>query len=112
MTINSFQQTEYSISNEILGTLNSQNNLENTKTKLDVSFCGFNTYYEATVTKTVGKGHKCGHTEHWSRTESLEISPQIYGHMIFNKGAKAFNGGEVSLFKTCARKTEYPHVKE
>ena len=112
MSINSFQQTEYSRSNEILGTLNSHNNLENTKTKLDVLFSDFNTYYEATVTKTMGKGHKHGHTEYWSRTESLEINPQIYSHMIFNKGTKAFSGGEVSLFKTCARKTEYPHVKE
>ena len=97
MTINSFQQTEYSRSNEILGILNSQNNLENTKTKLDVLFSDVNTYYEATVTKTMGKGHKHGRTEHWSRTESLEIKPQIFGPMIFNKATKAFNG-ETSAF--------------
>ena len=95
----------------MLGTLNSQSNLENTITKLDVSFSDFNTYYEATVTKTMGKGHKHGHTEHWSRIESLEINPQIYGNMIFNKVPRHSMGRGQSFQKMC-KETEYPRAKE
>ena len=74
-------------------------NLEKKKSKIErLTLFDFNIYCKTMVIKTVWYWYKDRHVDQWNRIKIPKMNPDVYGQMIFDKGAQIIQWGKESLF--------------
>jgi uncharacterized protein (DUF736 family) len=72
----------------------------------------FKLHYRAIVVKTAWSWYSNRQVNQWNIITDPEMNPHIYGHLIFNKGAKTIQWKKDSISTNSCGTTSSYHVKE
>jgi hypothetical protein len=72
--------------------------LNNKRTSGGITMVELKLYYRAIVIKTAWYWYSDRQVDQWNSIEDPEMNPHIYGHLIFDKGAKTIQWKEDSIF--------------
>jgi hypothetical protein len=72
--------------------------LNNKRISGGITISDLKLYYRAIVIKTTWYWYRNRHTDQWDRIEDPQINPHSYGHLIFDKKAKIYNGKKETIF--------------
>ena len=72
--------------------------LNNKKISAGFTITDLKLYYKAIVLKAAWYCYRNKHVAQWNGTEDPEMSPHVYGHLIFDKGAVNIKWKKDSLF--------------
>ena len=79
--------------------------LRRKNTAVGISLPNFKLYYATTVIKTIWYWHKNRPTDQWNRLETPDVNPNMYGQLIFDKGAMCWERAKKNLSNVSLKTT-------